>query len=162
MDTFNAVEVRDRLIEGIRRLAQEQHFTKVVLGISGGKDSTVSAALCARALGKENVLGIMMPDGEQADIADSIQVCEALGIPHDAIEFHKSLYAQDYDFFYGELCAAEGVVVAVGHIPFMEEVASDFAKRMMSFTKGSVACFDVPGSLAKAQLLWFARGPRVG
>lgn len=97
MDTFNAVEVRDRLIEGIRRLAQEQHFTKVVLGISGGKDSTVSAALCARALGKENVLGIMMPDGEQADIADSIQVCEALGIPHETVNIgamHKALLAE--------------------------------------------------------------------
>ncbi|MBQ9317059.1 MAG: hypothetical protein IJ203_09565, partial [Atopobiaceae bacterium] len=69
---------------------------------------------------------------------------------------------QDYDFFYGELEAADGVIVAVGHIPFMEEVASDLAHRMMSFGKGSVACFDVPeGRLSKAQLLWFEKGPRV-
>ena len=88
--------------------------------------------------------------------------CDALGIPHDAIEFHQSLYTQDYDFFYGELEAADGVIVAVGHIPFMEEVASDLAHRMMSFGKGSVACFDVPeGRLSKAQLLWFEKGPRV-
>ena len=87
--------------------------------------------------------------------------CDALGIPHDAIEYHQSLYAQDDDFFYGELFAAEGVVVAVGHIPFMEDVASDLAGRMMSFSKGSVACFEVPdGRLSKAQLLWFERGPR--
>lgn len=89
-------------------------------------------------------------------------VCDALGIPYDAIEFHRSLYAQDYDFFCGELEAAEGVVVAVGHIPFMEEVASDLAKQMMSFTKGSVVCFDVSaGSLAKAELMWAERGPRI-
>ncbi len=112
---------------------------------------------------KDDLADIQVWSSEAVRARQTAEVaCDALGIPHDAIEFHKSLYAQDYDFFYGELCAAEGVVVAVGHIPFMEEVASDFAKRMMSFTKGSVACFDVPGSLAKAQLLWFARGPRVG
>ena len=97
MENFNAEAVRDRLIEGIRRLAEQQHFTKVVLGISGGKDSTVSAALCARALGKENVFGIMLPDGEQADIADSREVCEALGIRYDTInigEMHQALLKQ--------------------------------------------------------------------
>lgn len=87
--------------------------------------------------------------------------CDALGVPYDAIEFHRSLYAQDYDFFFGELEAAEGVVVAVGHIPFMEEVSSELAKRMMSFPKGSIACFDVAeGRLSKAKLAWFARGPQ--
>ncbi|MBP3893727.1 MAG: histidine phosphatase family protein [Atopobiaceae bacterium] len=89
-------------------------------------------------------------------------VCDALGIPYEDIEFHKSLYAQDYDYFYGELSAADGVVVAVGHIPFMEEVAADLTKRMMSFTKGAVVCVDVPtGSLAHAKLLWAERGPKV-
>lgn len=88
--------------------------------------------------------------------------CEALGIPTDTIEYHTSLYAQDDDFFYGELSAADGVVMAVGHIPFMEDVASDLAGRMMSFPKGSVACFEIPdGRLSKAQLAWFAAGPRV-
>ena len=87
--------------------------------------------------------------------------CDALGIPHDAIEFHRSLYAQDYDFFYGELEAAEGCVVAVGHIPFMEEVAGDLAHRMMSFGKGSIACFEVPGRLSRAKLLWSAPAPKL-
>ena len=88
-------------------------------------------------------------------------VCDSLGIPHDAIEPHMSLYAQDGDFFYGELEAAEGVVVAVGHIPFMEEVASELARKPLSFSKGAVACFDTTsGNLAKAELLWFERGPK--
>ncbi len=97
MEGFCAEVIRDRLVEGIRRLAEEQHFSKVVLGISGGKDSTVSAALCARALGPENVFGIMLPDGEQADIADSQEVCKALGIPHETInigEMHQALLKQ--------------------------------------------------------------------
>jgi len=53
---------------------------KAVVGISGGCDSTVVAALCAEAIGKENVLGVLMPNVKQADIEDSHRVVEALGI----------------------------------------------------------------------------------
>lgn len=82
MDTynFNPEKARDNLVKGVAELAKKQGFTKVVIGISGGKDSTVCAAICARALGKENVYGVMMPDGEQKDISDSIEVCRVLGI----------------------------------------------------------------------------------
>lgn len=54
--------------------------TKALIGISGGKDSTVVAAACVAALGKERVVGVMMPNGVQTDIADSKRVCEFLGI----------------------------------------------------------------------------------
>ena len=77
---FDPEKIRDRLVELIRETAEKQGFSKVVIGISGGKDSTVTAALCARALGRENVYGVMLPDGEQKDIRDSRAVCEALGI----------------------------------------------------------------------------------
>lgn len=53
---------------------------KAVLGISGGKDSTIAAALCVKALGAENVVGVMMPNKYQDDIDDSKRVCELLGI----------------------------------------------------------------------------------
>ena len=53
---------------------------KAVIGISGGKDSTVAAALLVRALGAERVIGVMMPQDVQQDIDDSRKVCEALGI----------------------------------------------------------------------------------
>ena len=77
---FDPEAVRDRLVELIRETAAAQGFSRVVVGVSGGKDSTVTAALCARALGKENVYGVMLPDGEQKDISDSRAVCDALGI----------------------------------------------------------------------------------
>ena len=77
---FDPEKVRDNLVEQLRALSERERFTRVALGISGGKDSTVTAAICARALGAENVYGVMMPDGEQKDIADSRRVCEALGI----------------------------------------------------------------------------------
>ena len=92
--SFDAAATRDALVTLIRNLAQKQGFSKVVLGVSGGKDSTVCAALCARALGAHNVFGVMLPDGEQKDISDSIRVCDVLGIQRRTInigEMHREL-----------------------------------------------------------------------
>ena len=91
---FDAPAVRDRLVQKIRSLAETQGFSRVVIGISGGKDSTVTAALCARALGPENVYGVMMPDGEQKDLRDSERVCASLGIPNRVVnigQMHDAL-----------------------------------------------------------------------
>lgn len=54
--------------------------TKALIGISGGKDSSVVAAACVKALGKERVIGVMMPNGEQKDIEDSKRLIKHLGI----------------------------------------------------------------------------------
>lgn len=59
--------------------------TKAVIGISGGKDSTVAAALLVEALGKDRVVGVLMPQDHQNDIDDSYAVCEYLGIPFHVI-----------------------------------------------------------------------------
>ena len=91
---FDAARVRDTMVEQIRLLSQKIGFKKAVLGISGGKDSTVTAALLARALGKENVYGVMIPDGVQSDINDSERVCEALGIRKKTVNIgamHRAL-----------------------------------------------------------------------
>ena len=56
--------------------------TKAVIGISGGKDSTIAAALLVRALGPERVIGVKMPNGTQSDIDDAVEVCNLLGIRH--------------------------------------------------------------------------------
>ena len=86
---FNAELARDNLVKGVAELAKKQGFSKVVIGISGGKDSTVCAAICARALGPENVYGVMMPDGVQKDISDSIEVCKVLGINKKTVNIGK-------------------------------------------------------------------------
>jgi len=94
---FDAAAARDGLVAALKALAAEQGFTRVVLGVSGGKDSSVAAALCARALGGENVYGLMLPDGEQKDIADSRRVCAALGIRSRTVNIgamHRALKAQ--------------------------------------------------------------------
>ena len=91
---FDPVQARERLVKKISDYVRGAGMSRVVLGISGGKDSTVAAARCARALGVENVYGIMMPDGIQKDIADSRKLCRALGI-HSRIvninEVHNAL-----------------------------------------------------------------------
>lgn len=63
---------------------------KAVIGISGGKDSSVVAALVANAIGPENVLGIMMPNGHQKDISDSMELVEHLGIYNTVINIGKA------------------------------------------------------------------------
>lgn len=63
-----------------KSILEKNRQTKVVIGISGGKDSSVVAAICAKAIGPENVIGVMMPNGAQKDIADSQSLIAHLGI----------------------------------------------------------------------------------
>ena len=65
-----------------------------VLGISGGKDSTVTAALCTEALGKDRVIGVLMPNGIQSDISDSHRVCNLLDIRNVTINIKDAVDAE--------------------------------------------------------------------
>lgn len=78
----NIKETKRNMINWIREWFSKNgnDETIAVLGISGGKDSTICAALLAEALGKERVLGVLMPNNVQSDIADSKAVVEHLGI----------------------------------------------------------------------------------
>ena len=67
--------------------------TKAVIGISGGKDSTIAAALLVRALGSERVVGVMMPEGTQKDIHDSQEVCDILDIEAYTINIGDAVQA---------------------------------------------------------------------
>ena len=62
-----------------------------VLGISGGKDSSVAAAVCVKALGKDRVIGVLMPDGVQHDIDASYAVCRHLGIRYYEVNIHNAM-----------------------------------------------------------------------
>lgn len=63
---------------------------KAVIGISGGKDSSVVAALLKEAIGADHILGVMMPNGEQKDIQDSIDLINLLGIPHTEVNIEDA------------------------------------------------------------------------
>ena len=76
----------EKYYDGIRNFFKSSNGKIAVIGISGGKDSTVAAALCANALGKENVIGVLMPKGEQADIEDSRKLCKILDIKNIEVD----------------------------------------------------------------------------
>ena len=80
MKNFNPEKAVNECVKWMRKYAEENNMRKVVIGISGGKDSTVAAMLCCKALGKENVNGVLMPNNYQSDIADSHKVCDVLDI----------------------------------------------------------------------------------
>jgi len=80
---FHVEAVTEELIAWIRDwFAKNGPASPAVIGISGGKDSSTVAALCVRALGKERVLGVLMPEGVQPDIEYSHLLVETLGIDH--------------------------------------------------------------------------------
>lgn len=82
---FNAVEEAKGCINWIKDWFDNQSggAKGIALGISGGKDSTVSAKLCASAVGKDRVFGVLMPNGLQSDFEDSREVCREIGIDND-------------------------------------------------------------------------------
>lgn len=82
-EAFKPKEALNVIYDWLRDYAKANNMTKAVLGVSGGKDSTVVAAILVKVLGNENVFGLLMPNGEQKDIEDSLTVCDLLGIEHE-------------------------------------------------------------------------------
>lgn len=79
---FDVINVKNDCVQWIRDFFKKNgNGCNAVIGISGGKDSSVVAALCVEALGKDRVVGVLMPNGQQLDIEDSIELVEHLGIP---------------------------------------------------------------------------------
>ena len=78
---FDANKVKDECVSWIREFfLNNGKDCNAVVGISGGKDSSVAAALCVEALGKDRVIGVLMPQGNQHDIDMAYLLCDHLGI----------------------------------------------------------------------------------
>ena len=91
---FDAVKVKNDCVQWIGDWFENNgKDCKAVLGISGGKDSSVAAALCVEALGKDRVLGVLMPNGEQSDIGDSEMLVKHLGIEYVIINIFDAVHA---------------------------------------------------------------------
>lgn len=89
---FNAAEVRDKCVDWIKNWFNENGKNcNAVVGISGGKDSSVVAALCAEALGKDRVIGVLMPNGEQSDIDMARELVNFLGIKSYEVNIHDAV-----------------------------------------------------------------------
>ena len=89
---FNAEKVKNECVQWIRDFFEKNgKGCNAVVGISGGKDSSIVAALCAEALGKDRVIGVLMPNGEQADIDMAKLLVETLGIRHYIINIKEAV-----------------------------------------------------------------------
>lgn len=89
---FDVEKTANELIRWIRDwFSQNGKGCKAVIGISGGKDSSVVASLCVEALGKENVVGVLMPNGEQPDFDCSMQLVKHLDIPYYVCNIHSAV-----------------------------------------------------------------------
>ena len=103
---FNADRIKEELIQWIRDFFENcGKDCNAIIGISGGKDSSVTAALCVEALGKERVIGVLMPCGEQSDIDMARMLVETLDIKSievnikDAVEgVYKGIEAGNAEF----------------------------------------------------------------
>ena len=79
----NPEQTKNKIVQWIRDyFAANGPACSAVIGISGGKDSSVAAALCVEALGKDRVVGVLMPRGVQPDISDSQLLVDTLQIPY--------------------------------------------------------------------------------
>lgn len=89
---FDAKTVKDQCVAWIREFFENNGPTcNAVIGISGGKDSSIAAALCVEALGKDRVVGVLMPQGEQHDIDMARLLVEHLGIRHYEINIKAAV-----------------------------------------------------------------------
>ncbi|MBQ5592830.1 MAG: NAD(+) synthase [Clostridia bacterium] len=91
---FDAVKVKNECVEWIRRFFEENgKGCNAVIGISGGKDSSIVAALCVEALGKDRVIGVLMPQSVQHDIDKAYLLVNHLGIRHYEINIKDAVDA---------------------------------------------------------------------
>lgn len=89
---FDAVQVKNDIVEWIRDFFEKNgKGCNAVVGISGGKDSSITAALCALALGRERVIGVLMPNGVQADIDCAKMLVDHLKIKHYTVNVKAAI-----------------------------------------------------------------------
>ena len=92
MSEFNATKVKNEIVEWIRNWFDKNgKDCNATVGISGGKDSSVVAALCVEALDRDRVFGVMMPNAIQSDISDSYTLVDYLGINFMTVDIGLSV-----------------------------------------------------------------------
>ena len=89
---FDALRIKNECVQWIRDFFENNgKGCNAVVGISGGKDSSIAAALCVEALGKDHVIGVLMPQGEQHDIDKAFMLVNHLGIKHYVVNIKDAV-----------------------------------------------------------------------
>lgn len=126
----NPQATKDALIQWIRDyFSQNGPTCSAVVGISGGKDSTIVAALCKEALGADRVVGVLMPNGVQSDIDDAKAVVEHLGIPHITVNIGAT-----YEALTQAIVQGEGYEVVTGRNDLSRDAAINTPPRLRMAT----------------------------
>jgi len=111
---FNAAKTKDDIINWIRNYFENNgHDCSAVVGISGGKDSSITAALCAAALGADKVYGVLMPQGEQHDINYSRELVSHLGIKSLIVNIKNTVDALLADIEKSGLCINKQAIINI-------------------------------------------------
>ncbi|MCY6960521.1 NAD(+) synthase [Clostridium brassicae] len=99
--------MEERIIQFIKNIVNQHGYKGVIIGISGGIDSAVVAALCVKALGKDKVYGILLPERDSAGdtVSDAKLVCKTLGIKYNIISISPVLkdmgiYSMEHNFYF--------------------------------------------------------------
>lgn len=115
-----------KIIDFIKDYFQKNSWAKgAVIGMSGGKDSLIVAKLCVEALGKDRVLGVIMPNGQMTDLSDAIDSCKLLGIDYNIVDISKS---------YNEILSSAKTVLDDKHIPLNSVTSINIAPRVRTAT----------------------------
>ena len=126
----NPQATKDALIQWIRDyFSQNGPTCSAVVGISGGKDSTIVAALCKEALGADRVVGVLMPNGVQSDIDDAKAVVEHLDIPHMTVNIGAT-----YEALIQAIVQGEGYDVVTGRNDLSRDAAINTPPRLRMTT----------------------------
>ena len=126
----NPQAIKDALIQWIRDyFSQNGPTCSAVVGISGGKDSTIVAALCKEALGADRVVGVLMPNGVQSDIDDAKAVVAHLGIPHMTVNIGSA-----YEALTQAIVQGEGYDVVTGRNDLSRDAAINTPPRLRMAT----------------------------
>ena len=126
----NPQATKDALIQWIRDyFSQSGPTCSAVVGISGGKDSTIVAALCKEALGVDRVVGVLMPNGVQSDIDDAKAVVAHLGIPYMTVNIGAA-----YEALTQAIVQGEGYDVVTGRNDLSRDAAINTPPRLRMAT----------------------------
>lgn len=144
---FNAVKAKNDCIQWIRDWFDTNgKDCNACVGISGGKDSSVVAALCVEALGKNRVIGVLMPNGFQKDIHDSLRVVEHLDIKYTVVNIKEAfdgILSRIEDMFVPERDGYEEINISEQtkiNLPPRIRMATLYA--ISQSVNGRVACTD--------------------
>ncbi len=149
------MRLSEKLIEWTKNWFTQNGLKTAVVGISGGKDSAVVAAVLAHAIGKENVVGVLMPNGVQSDISDSIQVVEELGIKNFTINLQKAYDSllQEVESQIGELSGGTKINSAPRlRMNILYSVAQTLSER-----DGAKACVVGTGNASECYVGYFTK-----